>query len=372
MLINKLLKANMKASQSIICALFILILADADSVTTTEESTSPTIVDELIHSTRNLKLKPASIPNRMQWDCNYSNTSCCDTSCNTAICDGYCGSVTLQETLLTYGAYVSQGMIRRVVEFNDKDDARDILIDTHTNFQPDLATTAQMLGLDTKTWYAKVSNQSGLKKFIRWAKRQINKFDAPVAMGVIFQGSKESTYDHIVTAVKALKRKGLYFNDHYNSGRKLALVSSMPSSGSACSSSEYCFSRNMYGVALRRPTTISKESLVRLKIVNSDSSSLNEEPNWTCSTNNAAKLTMNAQQAYPTTVDNGIKKYVAIIFKGKSSQDIRDATDIWNGKPIECYEMLQVNGVYQAEFDVMSDEAVYSKVVEEGYGCPLV
>lgn len=358
-----------------ICALFFLHPTVGRSVVFEDRSTFMDDDEESIHSHshRNLKLKPVSVPNRIQWDCNYSNTSCCDETCNTAICDGYCGSVTLQETLLAYGAYVSQGMIRRVVEFNDKDDARDILIDTHRpNFQPDLASTAKMLGLDTKTWYAKFSNKSGLRKFIRWAKRQINKFDAPVAMGVIFQGSSETTYDHIVTAMKSLKKKGLYFNDHYSSGRKLALVSSMPSSGSACSSSEYCFSRNMYGVALRMPTTISKESLVRLKIVNSDSSSLNEEPNWTCSTNNAARLTMNAQQAYSTNVDDGIKKYVGIIFKGKSSQDIRDATDIWNSKPIECYEMLQINGIYQAEFEVMSDEAVYSKVVVEGSGCPMV
>ncbi|GFH56473.1 predicted protein [Chaetoceros tenuissimus] len=361
----------------LICALYLILCAAVvlgNIITTTNTTTSNqnTTADGK-SSHRNLKLKPVSIPNRMQWDCNFANSACCDASCNTAICDGYCGSVTLQETLLTYGAYVSQGIIRRVVAFNDKDDARDILIDTHRpNFQPDLATTAQMLGLDTKTWYAKFVNKSGLKKFIRWAKRQINRFDAPVAMGVIFQGSKETTYDHIVTAMKSLKKKGLYFNDHYSSGRKLALVSSMPSSGSACSSSEYCFSRNMYGVALRRPTTISKESLVRLQIVNSDSSSLNEEPNWTCSLNNAVKLTMNAKQAYPTTMDNGIKKYVAIIFKGKSSQDVRDATDIWSGKPTKCYEMLSVNGVYQAEFDVMSDEAVYSKVVEEGSGCSLV
>lgn len=330
--------------------------------------------DESTH--RDLKLNPINIPNRMQWDCNFSNTSCCHASCNTAICDGYCGSVTLQETLLAYGAYVSQGLIRRALEFNDKDDARDILIASdRPNVQPDLAKTARMLGLDTKTWYAKYSNLDGLKKFIRWARTQINRFDAPVAMGVVFQGSKETTYDHIVTAVKSYKREGLYFNDHYSPGRKLAAINSLPSSGSACSSSEYCFSRNMYGVALRRPTTTTQESLVRLSIVQSStsiSSAVNEEPNWTCSTNSATRLAISAEQAYPSSVDNGVKKYVAVVFRGKSSQDIRDTEDIWNGAPIECYEMLPTNGVLRAEFETMSDEAVYSKVVQEGAGCPVV
>ena len=64
---------------------------------------------------------------------------------------------------------------------------------------------------------------------------------------------------------------------------------------------------------------------------------------------------------------------MAVVFKG-NSEDMRNAQDIWNGSPLECYEMTKPDGILTvpvAQFDVMSNEAVYSKIVVEGEGCPL-
>ena len=177
-------------------------------------------VEERAEIGRELKLRHTNIPNRLQWDCNYSNSACCSSNCNNAICDGHCGSTTLQEALLCYEGHASQSLIRRLLAFNDNDSAQDILIDTdRPNKKPDLSLTARTLGLDKKEWHAKFQNESGLKKFVKFVKNQL-KLDAPVAIGVIFQGSYESTYDHIVTAVRGVKN-GIRFNDHCTANKTI-------------------------------------------------------------------------------------------------------------------------------------------------------
>jgi hypothetical protein len=58
---------------------------------------------------RHLNVVESNLLNRVQWDCNFRSSDCCNedesSGCD-AICDGYCGEVAVQEILLYYGAYV--------------------------------------------------------------------------------------------------------------------------------------------------------------------------------------------------------------------------------------------------------------------------
>lgn len=109
------------------------------------------IVSSILRHSRDLNVLPDLIPSRRQWDCNYQMKACCSMSCKNAICDGYCGETTIQESLLYYGAYVSQGLIRRTVRFNDYNGAREVIIDTdRPKLEPDLLRTSLLLGIQGK------------------------------------------------------------------------------------------------------------------------------------------------------------------------------------------------------------------------------
>lgn len=312
--------------------------------------------------TRSLK----RFSNRLQWDCNFVNKSCCnEASCSSAICDGYCGSASLQEALLFYGAYVSQGMIRRIVAFNDKDTAQDILIDTHRPLlKPDFAETARLLGLNPVAWYAKASGTTGLTDFLNWSAEEIRK-KAPVAIGVNFQGSMDISYEHIVTAFRGVAT-GLRFYDHYDSTKSfVARFDEMPSPDARCQK-EYCFSTNMYAVSLRKPKDVLKKSLVSLRVVD-----VFEEPNWTCSLVNPSTLTLEARVSRYWAKDTlGKKQYVAIMLRTTEASVVRGAVDPYNsGPPSECISIS--SPLESFTFQVDSNSAVYTKVVLEGDGCPL-
>ena len=307
---------------------------------------------------------------RKQWHCNFVGKSCCKQHCNTAICDGYCGSVSLQESLLYYGAYVSQGIIRRIVQFNDKESAQDILIATdRPNQKPDFEKTAKLLGLDPKPWYALKSNKSGLSSFLNWATTELKPpYYAPVAMGVIFRGSKESTYEHIVTAIKGTK-SGLWFYDHYSNKSKVVNFLSMPRKNKRCKKG-YCFSKNMYAVSLRRPQQVPKESLVRLNIIENSGGSRLSEPNWTCASSSPSTLTLSA--SFPFYTPNGKKQYMAIVLQADNASAIRNTnSDPYSGTIQKCMELPSDPSSAEMTFEVLSNQAVYTKVVTEGEGCPL-
>jgi len=112
--------------------------------------------------------------------------------------------VSVQEALLYFGAYVSQGLVRRAVGYNDKTrGAREILIATdRPRLKPDLLKTARLVGLDrSAAWYAPSTGPQGARNFLSWAGQQIVQYDSPVAFGVILRNSdSQSVYDHIVTA----------------------------------------------------------------------------------------------------------------------------------------------------------------------------
>jgi hypothetical protein len=220
---------------------------------------------------RELILRPfpttLPIPSRRQWDCNYHNKPCClssgwdfyasclystsylnsdpqhdldesltiedcrygenqcalvdglsqpNASCVTKPdCSGYCGSASIQESLLYYGAYVSQGTIRRAITFNDKMTAKEILIASHIpNQKPDLLETAKVLGLNGKMWYANQSGVKGAEVFYNWAKSEIETYRNPVIAGLITNESANDSYDHIVTVIDA-QNQAIKINDHF-------------------------------------------------------------------------------------------------------------------------------------------------------------
>jgi hypothetical protein len=144
---------------------------------------------ERIYGERQCALRPGA----------RGETPCTNNSNRPLVCDGYCGEASIQESTLFFGPYISQGVIRRALKFNDIESAREILIDTdHPNLKPDLAKTAVVLGLGIKSkWYDKSGGTSG---FYDWAVTQL-KNQSPLILGLIASSSAESTYDHITTAV---------------------------------------------------------------------------------------------------------------------------------------------------------------------------
>jgi hypothetical protein len=313
------------------------------------------------HYQRQLKLLPKLIPSRRQWDCNYKMKNCCKNSCKNALCDGYCGETSVQESLLYYGAYVSQGLIRRVVSFNDYDGAREILIDTdRPNLKPDLVETAELLGLKGEGWYAPVTGKKGVAQFISWTKDHLG-LDRPVAMGVIFEDSYEIAYDHIVTAVERIEN-GLRFNDHYSKATESVIAASLPPSGSPCQY-EYCFAKYMNGAALLPPPNVNKDRLVRLKV------SIDPfiEPNWSCASILPKNMTLEARAAYPEMLNVNETWYVAVVFRGNTTKDLRDGV-LFGGFPVECYALSEPAGV--VSINVPSNEAIYTRIVYGLEGCP--
>lgn len=315
---------------------------------------------------RQLLLAPSDIPSRRQWDCNFRMQSCCSDQCSNAQCDGYCGEVSLQEALLYYGAYVSQGWIRRIRPSNDKTNARDVLIATpYPNQQPDLLETARTLGLQGQTWYARTTGLTGVKNFVNWTKGHLQT-DTPVAIGVIFYRSSTPDYDHIVTATNGITN-GLEFNDHYSRSRRNAKVFSMPYAGQRCWYA-YCFSRNMYGVAMQKPPAVSKANLARLKVATvANSADMFGEPNWTCSSKSGATMVLEASVAYPHLLDPSQQWFIAVTFRGNSAQSIRDSSALFGAAPVECYALATTTSSVQ--LTVQSDAAVYTRVVQSGHGC---
>ena len=328
---------------------------------------------------RKLKNYASFIRPRIQWDCNFNAESCCKQSCNSANCDGYCGSVSLQESLLFYGGYASQGLIRRLVITNDVDSgAREILIATpNPTKRPSLTKTAQLLGLGTENWFAKQSGSYGLSKFYKWSKNSINRKAAPVVMGVIFSDSWNSnSYDHIVTAVGVVKG-GLKISDHYESYNFNMFLNSMPNAGDKCrEANNYCFSRNMYAVAiLKPPALLDKSRIVRLFVVDNTSGQNNKEPNWTCNNWSSSTLTLKAKTAYPNLLDASKTWYVAKINHVSNASEIRntfqnEGQGPFAGNPLECY-LLDSSSLSTSSVTVTvgSNEAIFFRIVGENEGC---
>jgi len=232
-----------------------------------------------------------------------------------------------------------------------------------------------LLGLDPHPWYALDKKKPGLRKFLTWATNEMKPPNyAPVAMGVVFQGSKEGTYDHIVTAIKGI-RNGLWFYDHYRKKRRVVRLASMPAYNSPCSS-VYCLSRKMYAVSLRKPPTVSNETLVRLKVIATSSGWKFLEPNWTCASQSPSILTLAAQVPYhiPSSATSGKKQYIAIVLETDQASVIRNTnSDPYGGSPVRCIEFPtdSTSESTQVTFDVNSNQAVYTKVLSEGEGCPM-
>lgn len=153
-------------------------------------------------------------------------------------------------------------------------------------------------------------------RFIAWTKSHL-KLDTHVAMGVWMEGSYPFSYDHIVTAVEVIEN-GLRFNEHYSIATKTITTQSLPKYDSRCSK-EYCFDNYMNGGALQKPLSVSKERLVRPNV----SSDPFSEPNWTCDSIAAKKMTLEATVAYPDLLDDSQDWYIAVTFRGTNASGIR-------------------------------------------------
>jgi hypothetical protein len=309
---------------------------------------------------RHLNVVESNLPNRVQWDCNFRSTNCCnedETSGCSAICDGYCGEVTLQEILLYYGAYVSQGLIRRMVETNDGSGAIEILIESG---EPDIVTTAQLLGLQPgeSKYYVDVND------FIPWVQTQLQDLDTPVVMGVQFRGDAYiDDMSHIVTAIgMADENDGIRFNDHYAmKGTSLvATLSTVPEEGVECQS-DYCLVQYMYGISMKPPLSVPMANLVRLQGI--AESSLYTEPNWTCSSAKAVTHVFQASAAYPNLLDTSTSWYVAVTFRGTTSQEIRNKQQgALHSDVVECHALSTPSA--SVMISVPSNGAVYTKIVD--------
>lgn len=329
------------------------------------------------------------IPSRKQWDCNFGGQTCCQPSCrrkkryhNKIICDGYCGSVAVQESLLFYGAYVSQGWIRRTVASNDDAYAVEILFESRR--KPEIQVVAELLGLGTAVWYSnqmKETGNSGLTSFYNWAVEQINSIGAPVATSVNFQGLRSQYYWHIVTSVGvSVDNNGLWINDHYADHPYLIKLASLPRPGSRCHY-KYCFSQHMYGVALHPPTNVSRAELVRIQVVNNVVETTNttipnnKEPNWTCLHDAPSMMTLRVTPAYPNLLDSNQQWYIAMVGHMQNATEIRAAAatphGVFGGSPLACWPLPlgQTNSSVQTQ--VASNEAAFFRVVDSNAGCPL-
>merc|ERR1712232_1503703 len=126
-----------------------------------------------------------------------------------------------------YGAYVSQGWVRRLPAQNDKDDALELLIDWSRD--RDIHTVVKMLGFQTKRWYTDTDGENvregcnaeseghSDEGFPNWLGCMTSK-GHPVVTGVVLEHSKTREYDHIVLALSGERNGTIAINDMYAAG----------------------------------------------------------------------------------------------------------------------------------------------------------
>ena len=98
-------------------------------------------------------------------------------------CSGYCGASSVQQAALHQGVYVSQGVIRRLLESNDNARAIEILIDPTPQPNSDLYEVVKTLGLGAERWYPDNDDDlpdiygasCGSESFLKWVGNQIVK-----------------------------------------------------------------------------------------------------------------------------------------------------------------------------------------------------
>ena len=337
-------------------------------------------------------------------------------------CSGYCGSASVQQSSLWQGAYVSQGLIRRLAENNDTSLATEILIDPGGD-TPDLETAVSRLGFATQFWYAEGPYPDSRDRasifrhfdegtnlnFLDWVESQL--FDRnPVIVGLFLEDvdARGTGYDHI-TAVTGIERSGreravdttLVVNDNYSSvpreisgqgvqnteacATKFCLALSRPDSAAEPCGAE-CTS---YGVAVQRPKgTRFPDHPVRVQVVGCEGGAceLNGqrirnqsqrggpdgwmEPNWTVNQIGYAVFELKASvDTLPTPDEN----YVIARVNARDVPGILGlAGRQFSAVPHACYAVAAAG----AEVDVgivYSDQAAFFRLENEAeVDCPAV
>jgi len=132
----------------------------------------------------------------------------------------------------------------------------------------------------------------------------------------------------------------------------------------------------MFGVALRKPSSVPTSRTVRLQVVSTTATNADvaREPNWTCAkTPKTTALTLQATAAFPEQLDAANDWYVAVTFRSSTARNIRRNTKRLFGtnQISECYKLDATTR--SAYIPVKSHAAVYTRIVQggAGEGCPL-
>ncbi|CAF1287533.1 unnamed protein product [Adineta ricciae] len=119
-----------------------------------------------------------SIPPRLQWK--HGN--------------GFCGEVSIQSIALKFGAWISQGLIRKINK------GEYLLQPVSSEDRRDPLQTLTQLHLTYDEWNWKDTPQPQFRQFCQWMKRSILR-GHPVVFGIFLPDDDCDDYDHIVPAV---------------------------------------------------------------------------------------------------------------------------------------------------------------------------
>ncbi len=337
-------------------------------------------------------------------------------------CLGYCGSNSVQQSSLWQGAYVSQGLIRRLAKNNDIALATEILINPGRG-APDLEPVVSSLGFATEFWYAEGpypdSHDSGAigrtfdegtnLNFLDWVESQLFQQN-PVIVGLFLQpiDARGTGYDHIttVTGIERSSRQNaadttLVVNDNYSSvpreisgqgvqktevcDTRFCLALSRPDSVNAPCGEE-C---TAYGVALQRPKGASfPDHPVRIEVVGCQGGAceLNGhpirnqsqrggpdgwmEPNWTVNQIGYAAFELKASVEMLPSPDEA---YVIARVNARDVPGIQALAGVqFSWPPHACYAVAAAGTDVDVGI-VYSDQAAFFRLEKEREGeCPEV
>ena len=117
------------------------------------------------------KAHESGIPPRLQWQNDH----------------GYCGEASIQSIALSYGAWISQGLIRKAA-------GGELLLGVNEQ------KALNALHFTWEAWDSKGQNQPQFQKFMVWLKTHLSK-GVPCLMAIYLSGFPHAEYDHIVPAV---------------------------------------------------------------------------------------------------------------------------------------------------------------------------
>lgn len=178
--------------------------------------------------------------------CHEQGRCDCRMAPQSHVCDGYCGSTSAQEAFLWFGAYVTLGVMRELI---DPSNLYDMLICADSGPDRDLETLVKFLGFDATPLCDNISSPASYVSFISYNLKK----GYPVILGVWVRGSgnqNESGYEHIVLVVGREGNEWL-INDGYQP--MVHMLSTIPRSKAACdedSEQNYCATATASGESL--------------------------------------------------------------------------------------------------------------------------